>query len=223
MNNSVIIPIILAVEDALSEAVLREILRQSGRPYRIRSVIGRKGFGYLKARINAFNHAARTIPFIVMTDLDWMECPLELIDKWLPKPLHHHNLLLRIAVHEVEGWVMAHRNAFARFLGIPRELIPVDLDQIVEPKEFLIDLVRRSGRSSLRRDIIPPHGSTRKIGPDYNRTLIGFVKKEWRADAAQTYSDSLERIVRLVRDFDPLWEGEKPQMPPFVSEDLAVS
>jgi len=42
------IPINLAVEDPLSEAVLRAILRQSNRPYELGTCYCQGGYGYLK-------------------------------------------------------------------------------------------------------------------------------------------------------------------------------
>ncbi len=42
------IPIIIAVEDALSEAVLRVMFEQSSRTYTVGNCLGRKGSGYLK-------------------------------------------------------------------------------------------------------------------------------------------------------------------------------
>jgi hypothetical protein len=47
------IPIILAVEDALSEAVLKEMLKQSKRPFfRYGTCLNRGGYGYIKKIIS---------------------------------------------------------------------------------------------------------------------------------------------------------------------------
>jgi hypothetical protein len=46
------IPINLAVEDALSEAVLREMLKQSQRPFSIGNCLMNSGYGYLKKNIS---------------------------------------------------------------------------------------------------------------------------------------------------------------------------
>jgi len=64
------IPINLAVEDFLSEAVLRRILRFTKRPYATGTCFCKGGYGYLKKNIAGFNHAAKTTPFLVLTDLD---------------------------------------------------------------------------------------------------------------------------------------------------------
>jgi hypothetical protein len=71
----------LAVEDVLSEFVLREIIRQSQRPYMVVNCLCRGGYGYLKKNIRHFNEAAQGIPFLVLTDLDRAECPPTLIKK----------------------------------------------------------------------------------------------------------------------------------------------
>ena len=101
------IPIVIAVEDYLSEAVLRVMFMQSTRAYAVGNCLGRKGSGYLKKKIKGFNQVAKGIPFFVLTDLDQTDCPPLLIGKWLSIP-KHENLLFRIAVREIESWLLAH-------------------------------------------------------------------------------------------------------------------
>lgn len=85
------IPIHIAVEDFLSEMVLRVMLEQSGRQFAVGACLGRTGFGYLKKKIASFNKAARGIPFIILADLDQTECPPILINKWLPVPKNNRH------------------------------------------------------------------------------------------------------------------------------------
>ena len=195
------IPINLAVEDDLSEAVLRKILPD-------RYVVGdrcmRGGFGYLKKNIRGFNNASKGMPFLVLTDLDMAECAPTLIKKWLSVPVHH-NLLFRVAVREVESWVIADTDRFAKFLGIRRTLVPVNVDAIDDPKKCLINLARKSKRN-LREDIVPTKGSTAKQGPDYNGRLIYFVEEFWNPYEAMHNSLSLERTIRAVENFQPEWD-----------------
>jgi hypothetical protein len=96
------IPVNLAVEDELSDEVLRRLLQYTGRAYHIGATYGRSGFGYLRSTIRGWNRAARGVPFIVLTDLDTHTCPPILIRDWLAEPLNP-NLLLRVAVREVEA------------------------------------------------------------------------------------------------------------------------
>ena len=194
-------PINLAVEDDLSEAVLRKILQAR---YDIGNCYKRGGFGYLKKNIRGFNNASKGMPFLVLTDLDSRECAPALIKGWLPVPINH-NLLFRVAVREVESWVLADRDRFAKFLGIRKTLVPVNVDAIDDPKECLINLARRSKRN-LREDIVPTKGSTAKQGPDYNGRLVSFVSEFWNPREAMHNSPSLERTIRAVENFQPEWD-----------------
>lgn len=199
------IPIQLAVEDDLSEGVLIKLLCKTGRPYAIGTCYNGSGFGYLRRTIRGFNNAAKGTPFLVLTDLDQIECAPDLIETWLHEPLHP-NLLFRVAVKEVEAWLLADQVGLARFLGINKTLIPESVDEIVDPKKCLINLARRSPHRNLRGDIVPPSGSTRQIGPNYNGQLVAFVQNRWNISAAERSSPSLRRTVTAVTRFVPTWD-----------------
>ena len=198
------IPINLAVEDLLSEVVLRAILRQSNRPYEVGTCYCKRGYGYLKKTIRGFNTAAKGTPYLVLTDLDRAECPLGLLQEWLPYP-KHPNLLFRIAVREVEAWLLADREAFAKFVGVQQELIPQDVDAIDDPKRILITIVSRSKNRELREGVVPLPKSTAKVGRDYNGQLIPFVEDYWKVEVAMCNSPSLQRAVNAVTTFEPIW------------------
>ena len=196
----------LVFEDALSEAVLKQMLKQSQRPFSVGQCLNQRGYGKIKKIISGLNYAAKGMPYLVLTDLDNAECPLVIISEWLTQP-KHPNLLFRIAVKEVEAWLLAHREAFAKFLGISVDLIPGDADRIPDPKQLLITLARRSRKRKLRDAIVPDPNSTATIGKDYNGQLIQFVNKSWQVASAQTNSPSLERAMNALMNFQPTWEN----------------
>jgi len=198
------IPVHLAVEDSLSEAVLRRILKGSERQYEVGTCYRKGGYGYLKRNIVGFNNAAKGTPFVVLTDLDRATCAPNLIRQWLPVP-RHPNLLLRIAVREVEAWLLADRGGFSDFLGIGEDRIPRDADGIPDPKVCLINLARRSRRRSLRDAIVPAEGITARQGPNYDGALTPFVLDSWDLAAAASRSPSLRRTVEAARRFVPQW------------------
>lgn len=200
------IPITLAVEDDLSEAVLRAILLQSERNFFIDTCLKKQGYGYLKKIITGLNSAAKGMPYLVLTDLDSAECPLALISTWLSQP-KHPNLILRVAVREVEAWLLAHREAWAKFLSISIDLIPDNVDEIADPKEFLINLARRSNKGSLRKAIVPDKDSTAKIGKDYNGQLIQFVNRDWKINIAKEHSPSLARTIKTIMNFEATYSS----------------
>jgi hypothetical protein len=108
--NKAIIPINLAVEDELSEVVSRKLLKVTRRSYVVGACYSQGGFGYLRKKISGFNNAAKGTPFFVLTDLDRGPCASALIGEWLPSPIPKHpNLILRVAVQEVEAWLLAAR------------------------------------------------------------------------------------------------------------------
>ncbi|MFM6077048.1 MAG: DUF4276 family protein, partial [Dolichospermum sp.] len=189
-----LIPINLAVEDPLIEAVLRTILHQSNRRYIVGNCYFKHGFGYLKKNIKGFNNAAKGTPYIVLTDLDRAECPQELIQEWLPYT-KHPNLLFRIAVREVEAWLLADSKNFAKFLGVSQTLIPQNVDEISDPKQTLINIARKSKNRELHEAIVPRSNSTAKVGRDYNGRLIYFVNNYWQMEVAKLSSPSLQRAI----------------------------
>jgi hypothetical protein len=210
------IPINLVVEDELGEQMLRALLAQSGRDFQIGVVRGKQGGGYLKKHLTAFNNAAKGMAYFIFTDLDDKPCASVLIEDWFncsvvdyPK-YRTPNLFFRIAVREVESWVMADREAFAAFLGISISRIPLQTDVIPRPKEFLLGLAKDSRKRSLREDLIPKPGDYRKTGPDYNGRLAGFLQSgSWRAAVAESHSLSLARTRKRLSQFHPVFPTHK--------------
>jgi len=199
------IPVHLAVEDDLSEAVIRKLLFDTGRSYAIGTVFGRGGYGYLRSRVKTWNAAAAAgTPILLLTDLDQLPCPSGLIHDWLEAE-PHANLIFRVAVREIESWLLADREGFADFLGISVTKVPTEPDQIADPKQCLVNLARRSRRRTLRESIVPRQGSTALQGPDYNGCLGEFVRNQWDRDSAAGRSPSLNRAWARLIAFEPYW------------------
>ncbi len=64
----------IAVEDTLSEAVVRRLFQQYRPDIEVAESYGHTGFGLLKKRIGSWNLAAQQLPFLVLTDLDRGAC-----------------------------------------------------------------------------------------------------------------------------------------------------
>lgn len=199
------IPLHLVIEDELSEIVIRRILADTERDYSIGVAFGRTGYGYLRSTANQWNAAAAAgTPIVLLTDLDQHQCPPTLIAGWLDNQCHP-NFLFRVAVREVESWLLADRDGFAEFLGINGMLVPVQPDQVADPKQTLINLARRSRRNTLKGSIVPRQGSTAIQGPDYNGCLGEFVRNKWNPNAAKDRSPSLNRTWQKFMTFEPVW------------------
>lgn len=198
------IPVNLAIEDELSETVLRRLLDHADRGYAVGAAYGRRGFGYLRGTIASWNRAAQYTPFVLLTDLDSRPCPGELIESWLSEP-QHPNLVFRVAVREVEAWLLADRSNFARYLQVSEKWLPENPDALPDPKAALVDVASRSRSKELRERVVPKPGSTAKQGRDYNSCLSDFVRTQWKIREAATTSASLRRTVEKLRSFTPVW------------------
>ena len=191
--------VILAIEDRLSDAVATKILEKFG--IEIVERIGFQGKSHLERKTPEFNRAANGITVFMLTDLDSpRDCPPGLIRSWIKGSLNP-KFFFRVAVMEVESWVMADRIGFAAFLSIPLHRIPSSTDDILNPKEFLISLARRSKRKTVREALVPTQGSTLSIGNQYNTLLSEFVQDHWNLERAATASPSLKRTLdRLAQE-----------------------
>jgi hypothetical protein len=202
------IPLNLAVEDTLSETVARKLLdvvSTEDRQFHIGTVFGRNGFGYLRRTINGWNNTAKGTPILVITDLDTRACPLELIADWFNSPIHA-NMLFRVAIKEIEAWLLADSEEFAGFLGVRRDRLPTgDPESIEDPKATIIELATTSRLAEIRRGVPPRSGTTAKQGPLYNPKLEQFVREHWQVERAADRSESLRRTVEKLRAFVPVW------------------
>ena len=193
--------VILAVEDSLSDVVSTKILKHFGIENLLRIPNTYKGKSYLQRRAAELNRSAAGPLYVFMfTDLDSPgTCVPELIQSWVKAPLNP-GFFLRVAVMEIESWIMADRRALATFLSIPVNRIPNTPDDILQPKEFLVSLARKSRKKSLRDQLVPRKGAaTTKVGPEYNNCIGEFVRVHWDLERAAVASPSLKRTLNRIR------------------------
>lgn len=190
--------VILAVEDDLSYAVSTKILERFN--IEIVGETARKGKSYLQQKTPEFNRGAtETCGVFMLTDLDSPNmCPPTLIQSWIRGSLNPW-FFFRVAVMEIESWVMADRLAFSRFLSIPIHRIPRNTDNIPNPKEFLVSLARRGRQRTLHQGLVPAPGTIFPIGIRYNELLSDFVNNQWNLERAVAASPSLKRTVNRIR------------------------
>jgi len=195
-------PIVIssAVEGVVDEAVVKRLIVEAGGE--IGSIYGKRGKSLLKQRINGYNNAARHHPWIVLVDLNReADCPPPLKAVWLPNPGPF--MCFRIAVREVEAWLLADRERFASFFRVRLLDIPADPELMDDPKEVVIELSRKSRSRDIRLDMVPRPGSGRKIGPAYVSRIVEFVSnpiRGWRPDRAARSSESLKRCLVRMRE-----------------------
>lgn len=192
------VPVHCAVEDRLSEAVLLRCFREAGLTHG--STLSRGGFGYLRKIAPALNSSAQGMPYVMLTDLDDGPCAFGLVSAWLAGQPRHPNFLLRVAVREVEAWLLADRANFSRFLGISAALLPDDCETLPDPKLELLKAARRSRHRRIREDLVAEEDFGPVQGPDYNGALARFADGDWDLLAAADRCRSLGRLMARLNE-----------------------
>lgn len=184
----------------MSQAVAKRLLSEYAPALELTQVFGLSGFGDLKRKMPTFDKIAQyREPILVITDLDNLQlCLVEFRSEWCQGLQMPSNFLFRIAVAEIESWLLADRGRIAEWLGISESLIPQRPEDVSQPKECLVRLAHRSRNRRLRESIVPRPGSTTGTGPGYNDCVGEFTAENWNPDVARTITPSLNRtIIRI--------------------------
>jgi hypothetical protein len=112
----------------------------------------------------------------------------------------------RIAVRELEAWLLADRDGFSRFFAVPFRLVPFAPDTIEDPSLEIVKLLRSSTSQQKRRAMIPAQGSAVAFGPLYEAELIEFGTDHWSLRRAIRGSDSLARAHSSLRQLAQAWK-----------------
>jgi hypothetical protein len=110
-------------EDQATKAVILRLINYVGGFYVGRDLPARGG--RVKSLINNFNNLSATQPVVLIIDLDNYSCPPELISSLLNGLILNDNFIVRVAVDEVEAWLMADRTGFAEYFKVPIDNVMV--------------------------------------------------------------------------------------------------
>ena len=155
------------------------------------------GKGKIKRQLKAYYNAAQYSHYFIITDLDISyNCAPSLIRDWLPKH-SARNFLFRIAVHEIESWLLADRENFASFFFVNKALVPLYPDNETDPKQTIINIAKKSRKRAIREDIIPIDQYA-KTGPGYNIQLQNYIQHTWNINSARRNSQSLNKAIKSL-------------------------
>jgi hypothetical protein len=190
----------IAAEDRLGIAALERILNSEFENIQITRILPTAklaGCAPIRARVENFRQAAESGQyFIVLTDLDTGNCPSALLQDWGVLPLPER-LLFRIAVREIESWLLGDRQNIAKLLGVKLALVDPYPEQLNDPKEALLGLAKK-GSKKIQKELLPEKGTFGKIGPGYNDVLCTFVGENWDYRNASTNAPSLGRFLNRI-------------------------
>jgi len=185
-----------AVEGKTDAAVLRRLVSEAGAE--LGDIYEGKGRSWVLKRLPGYNAAAQHQPWIALIDLDSDNCAPSLKKVSLPEPAPL--MCFRVAVREIEAWLLADREALAQFFAVDLTKIDLNPDRLHDPKEALVSLARYSRKAAIRREMVPAPGVKGRIGPGYTSRLIDFIQGPWRPEIAAESSDSLRRCRLRLRE-----------------------
>ena len=186
-------------EDLPSLAVIEKVLQQHPRNFSIVGKFCKDGSGYIKKNINGFNQSAKGFPFLIITDLDTIECVPILINSWFSTQIHP-NLLFCVAIREIEAWILSDRRSFSSYFGVNINKIPLETELLSDPKQTVLNLIRKSSKVRIKNDMLPVGKS--KVGRLYNDRLVEFILKEWNIHNAKNNSMSLYRFYQKLSNYN---------------------
>jgi hypothetical protein len=188
--------ITVAVEGSSDAAIAQTLCSAAGLTL-ARAPIVAGGKGKLDPRLAGYNNAARLSPWLVLRDLDTdADCAAALCEALLNEPAP--GMLLRVPVRSVETWLLADRDAIAKYLRVPVARVPAAPESLDRPKRSLVDVARHSRVRTIRDDMIPAARGV-EVGPGYTGRVTEFALNVWNPDRASANSDSLERCLRRLR------------------------
>jgi hypothetical protein len=163
-------------------------------------VYGRQGWTYIRERVQGFNQASDGNPMLAIVDLmdTGIACAATLVNSWIAH--RRPNMILRVARPEIESWLLADRDGFARFLGIRPQHVPNHPDDVPDAKAEVMRLASRCRNQRRRAAIVPRDGYSASEGPLYTAELGIFVSEDWDINAASTCSPSLRSALRRLAE-----------------------
>lgn len=191
----------LLLEGRLEEPVAEKLLAYCGHEKGV--VYGQKGCSYIHEKVKGFQRLAQSgCGVLALTDFrdTGTPCPSDALRNKFSLLAPPTNFLCRMAVNELESWLLADAASLAEFLHISASIIPKDPDAVKLPKQTLVNLARRSKKMKIREGIVPEPGHGGAVAPAYLSTMTEFVRESWNiSDAAQS-SPSLSRCVLRLQN-----------------------
>jgi hypothetical protein len=191
----------VVVEGQTDEAIVERIL--ANYPNLQATYQGKSGVAYIEQRIEKYNQLARTFPVLCVLDLDQYECAPSRIKALIPQN-KQDSLYIRVAVKQIEAWLLADQENFADFIGVPFHRLPSQPDEIDNPKIAVVNLARKSRKNDIKRDMVPAQGNIGRVGGAYTSQIINFVTNHWDINQAAENSPSLARMLKAVQRLSEL-------------------
>lgn len=197
--------LMVVVEGRTDEPVVRKLAGDAG--LQVAEVLPMRGKDKLDLRLDGFNAAANGSPWFVLRDLDHdAECA--------PSYLRNLNLhaapwmVFRLAMREMESWLLADREGLAQFLSVSASRIAERPDDLDDPKQALVNIARFSKKRAIVQALVPKKGDSAPVGPLYETALIEFSSSHWDLKRASKRSPSLRRARKALLELARRWSRQ---------------
>ncbi len=192
----------IGVEDVVSEAVAKRLIFQYAPQLEYTRTYGLTGYGQLKVSMPTYDKISLySEPMLVITDLDNPNlCLVHVLREWCRGLQMPPTFVFRIAVTEIESWLLADRDRMAQWLGVSKVRVPRTPEDLERPKECLVRLASGSRYRRIREAMVPATRSARSTGPGYNQYVSTFAADLWDPETARVAAPSLDRAIDRIAE-----------------------
>ena len=188
----------LYAEDELGISLLTRLLREFAPGLSIGITKQTRGLNALNDAIpRACKAAYAGFTVFFLADLDRVTCATKYFAR-LKHKCDCQRFVYRLAKREAEAWLLADREGFAEEMRVHPKHIPDQPEEILDPKEKLLAVIRKSRSRSIREALLPQKSSGYRLGRAYNLVLCEFAEKAWNISNARKSSPSLENAIRAI-------------------------
>jgi hypothetical protein len=166
--------LVVVVEGDTDIPIVQALARDAG--LEIGKILDLAGKSQIDERLVGYNNAAKGSPWLVLRDLDHdADCAPTFL---AARPLKSSQwMTFRLAVREVEAWLLADARGGAAFLHVPERNFPTQPDDEQDPTVTLVNLARRSKRAAIRKAMVPPAGANAQVTATATNVLcLSFVR-----------------------------------------------
>ena len=201
----------IAGEDEATREVIVRIIKEYGHDLNILGSLPARG-SQVKSSIKKYNQLSQKYPVILLTDLDEEPCGPVGKEKLLRDVQKSRDFVVNIAVDEVDAWLMADKDGFANYFGVPLSIMPNSVPQKMSGRKALPELslpvksswfithqlMQHSTNAERKAQVeVSPKDKNCK-GKEYNTAIVPFVRNVWNPEKARLASDSLNRMILRI-------------------------
>lgn len=201
-------------EDEVTRAIIKRVINDYGPQISILQYIPARG-SEIKAKIPFLNTVAFSYPVILLSDMDTEACaPIAKSKLLFEVPNVSPEFVVNIAVDEAEAWLLADREGFSSYFGIPLDKMPVcskqcfmgptsreEMDIPLKASYYLTHTLAGYSTNRVLKDQL--FSSETCKGPEYNTAMIPFIQNKWNIERARKNSYSLNGMIKRIQSIQP--------------------